>query len=98
MKKMGIFKSSEQKQQEKNDRTEKFLKSHGITGLDPQTYSHVRELMSDNNWSAFDHIGAAFSDSTHRSIIDDLDMLTKQNWILMQQNSKIIEELQKNNK
>lgn len=83
----------------KEEKTEDYLAARGVKGLSEESYEHVRRVANEMAGNGVLKAGLAlsFSNGVDQAKLSYLSALVEQNWILINQNQQIIDELKKLN-
>jgi len=84
----------------KDEKTEDYLAARGVKGLSKDSYEQVRRVANEMAGSGLIKAGLALSfssNSVDQTKLSYLSALVEQNWILINQNQQIIDELKKLN-
>lgn len=84
----------------KEEKTEAYLAARGVKGLSKDSYEQVRRVANEMAGSGLLTAGLALSfssNSVDQVKLSYLSALVEQNWILINQNQQIIDELKKLN-
>lgn len=97
---MGLFNSKKTTNSEpKKSKAQIYLEERGITDLSSKSYRQVNKIASDLAGLGLMKAGLAlsFTKSEEQAKVGYLSALVEQNWILIEQNQQIINELKKLN-
>ena len=88
-KKMALFGKT------KNEKTEAYLAARGVKGLSEESYEQVQRIANEMSGNGLLKAGLAlsFSNGVDQAKLSYLSALVEQNWILINQNQQIIDEL-----
>ncbi|MFP3767646.1 hypothetical protein U5M32_06065 [Streptococcus sp. TATVAM-FAB35] len=84
----------------KNEKTEDYLAARGVKGLSQDSYAQVQRIANEMAGNGVLKAGLALSFSSNgvdQAKLSYLSALVEQNWILINQNQQIIDELKKLN-
>lgn len=92
-KKMALFGKT------KNEKTEDYLAARGVKGLSKDSYEQVQRIAAEMAGNGLLKAGLAlsFNNGVDQAKLSYLSALVEQNWILINQNQQIIDELKKLN-
>lgn len=97
---MGLFKQKNANAFEpKKTKAEIYLENRGITGLSEKSHGQVIKIANDiagNGWAKAG-LALTFAKLEEQAKVGYLSALVEQNWILIEQNQQIINELKKLN-
>lgn len=92
---MGLFKSKEEKKQEKQAKMQQWLKDRGLEDLSEDDYTQVdrikTELWGTGFLGALNNIAASDKDFL-RNMQNILLGISEQNWLLIKQNDKLAKQ------
>lgn len=97
---MGLFKQKNANAFEpQKTKAEIYLEERGITDLSPKSHGQVRKVANDLAGTGWAKAGLAlsFAKVEEQAKVGYLSALVEQNWILIEQNQQIINELKKLN-
>lgn len=87
---MSLFKTQEEKEQKKAEKVTEFLSNKGITNLDPETLNQITSTGLSSKWNAFEDLAVSLGMNNYENkIMDGLNGLLNQNWILIKQNDDL---------
>lgn len=84
----------------KEEKTEAYLAARGVKGLSEESYEQVQRIANEMSGNGLLKAGLALSFSSNgvdQAKLSYLSALVEQNWILINQNQQIIDELKKLN-
>lgn len=83
----------------KEEKTEDYLAARGVKGLSKDSYEQVRRIANEMFGNGLLKAGLIFSfnNGADQAKLSYLSALVEQNWILINQNQQIIDELKKLN-
>jgi hypothetical protein len=97
---MGLFNSKNTvPTAPKKSKAEIYLENRGITGLSEKSHGQVMKIANDiagNGWAKAG-LALSFAKLEEQAKVGYLSALVEQNWILIEQNQQIINELKKLN-
>nr|WP_314946063.1 hypothetical protein [Streptococcus infantis] len=97
---MGLFNSKNAAPTApKKSKAEIYLENRGVTELSEKSYGQVKKIANDiagNGW-AKGAMALTFTKIEEQAKVGYLSALVEQNWILIEQNQQIINELKKLN-
>ena len=95
---MGLFKTEEEKKELEQKEMQKLIEKYNLTDLDEEDNIIVKKVAQDlyamGYTTTMIKLGSAMS-STDRAVINYLQALTDQNWIMINQLSRINKKLNK---
>lgn len=97
---MGLFNSKKATNNEpKKSKAQIYLEERGITDLSSKSHGQVRKIANDIAGTGWAKAGLAltFAKVEEQAKVGYLSALVEQNWILIEQNQQIINELKKLN-
>jgi len=95
---MGLFKSAEEKQQIREEKTKKILEKYELSNISSEYYNAIRNINSELAGSGLSELGNLLSHDTNTSLriqTQFLNSIVQQNWIIIRQLDKIIRKIDK---
>jgi hypothetical protein len=83
----------------KEEKTEAYLEARGVKGLSQDSYAQVQRIADEMAGNGLIKAGLAlsFNSGVDQTKLSYLSALVEQNWLLINQNQQIIDELKKLN-
>ena len=83
----------------KEEKTEAYLEARGVKGLSQDRYAQVQRIANEMAGNGLIKAGLAlsFNNGVDQTKLSYLSALVEQNWLLINQNQQIIDELKKLN-
>ena len=95
---MGLFKTQEEKQQIREEKTRKILEKYELTNLSSQYENAIKNINSELAGSGLSEFGNLLSPDANTSAriqIQYLNSIVQQNWIIIRQLDEISKKLDK---
>ena len=93
---MGLF-DKKSKEEKRDEKLQKFIERYGLDELDDRDYEKVEQIATDLIGKDFMKTGMAISmaKAEEQLKVSYLSVLVEQNWIIMNQLSRISKQLEK---
>lgn len=95
---MGLFKSAEEKQQIREEKTKKILEKYELANISSKYSNAIRNINSELAGSGLSEFGNLLSPDTNTSLriqTQFLNSIVQQNWIMIRQLDEIIKKIDK---